>query len=37
VQRANKACKEILASASETLIDPALEKELKAYIESELK
>ena len=37
VQRANEACKEILASAPETLIDPALEEELKAYIESELK
>ena len=37
VQRANKTCKEILAAAPETLIDPALEEELKAYIDSELK
>jgi trimethylamine:corrinoid methyltransferase-like protein len=37
VQRANKTCKEILAAAPETLIDLALEEELKAYIDSELK
>ncbi|MDH3878518.1 MAG: trimethylamine methyltransferase family protein, partial [Desulfobacterales bacterium] len=37
VQRANKTCKEILAAAPETLIDRALEEELKAYIDSELK
>jgi trimethylamine--corrinoid protein Co-methyltransferase len=35
VQRANQAYKEILAAAPDSLIDPALEEELKAYIESE--
>jgi trimethylamine--corrinoid protein Co-methyltransferase len=35
VRRANKTWKEILAAAPETLIDPALEEELKAYIDSE--
>jgi trimethylamine--corrinoid protein Co-methyltransferase len=37
VQRANETCKEILAAAPESLIDPALEEELKAYIDAELK
>ncbi|MDX1698267.1 MAG: trimethylamine methyltransferase family protein, partial [Thiohalobacterales bacterium] len=37
VQRANKTFKEILAAAPETLIDPALEQELNAYIDSDLK
>jgi trimethylamine--corrinoid protein Co-methyltransferase len=37
VQRANKTCKKILASAPETLIDTALEEELKSYIDSDLK
>jgi trimethylamine--corrinoid protein Co-methyltransferase len=37
VQRANKTCKEILAAAPDTLIDPAVEEELYAYISSELK
>jgi trimethylamine--corrinoid protein Co-methyltransferase len=36
-QRANKTCKEILAAAPETLIDPAIEEKLCAYIDSELK
>ena len=37
VQRANDQYKEILAAAPETLIDSALEGELKAYMNSELK
>ena len=37
VQRANKTWKEILAAAPEILIDKALEEELKAYLNSELK
>ena len=37
VQRAGKTCKEILAAAPDTLIDPALEEELEAYIKSELR
>jgi trimethylamine--corrinoid protein Co-methyltransferase len=36
VQRANQTCKEILAAAPGSLIDPALEEELEAYIKSEL-
>ena len=36
VQRANETVKEILAAAPETLIDPALEEELKAYVDAEL-
>jgi trimethylamine--corrinoid protein Co-methyltransferase len=34
VQRANQTCKEILAATPDSLIDPALEKELQAYIRS---
>ena len=34
VQRANKSYKEILATAPDSLIDPALEEELEAYIKS---
>jgi len=37
VQRASEIYKEILAAAPDTLIDPALEEELEAYIKSELK
>ena len=37
IQRASKTCKEILAGAPDSLIDPALEEELEAYIKSELK
>ena len=37
MRRANKTYKEILATAPDTLIDPALEEELKAYVDSELK
>jgi len=36
VKKANRKYKEILAAAPESLIDPALEEELKAYIDSEL-
>ena len=37
VQRASKTYKEILAAAPDSLIDPALEEELEAYVKSELK
>jgi len=37
VQRANKTCKEILAAAPASLIDPSVEEELCAYIDTELK
>jgi trimethylamine:corrinoid methyltransferase-like protein len=37
MQRANKTYKEILAAATDPLIDPALEEELEAYIKSELR
>ena len=36
VQRANQTCKEILADAPDSLIDPALEEELEAYVKLEL-
>jgi trimethylamine--corrinoid protein Co-methyltransferase len=35
VQRANQEYKKILATAPDSMIDPALEEELEAYIESE--
>ncbi len=35
VQRANQTYKEILAAAPESMIDPALEEELEAYIKSD--
>ncbi len=37
VQRVSKTYKEILAAAPDSLIDPALEEELGAYIKSELR